>query len=103
MGSYQSMFTKPFQEHREVTVESLFPKYLNFLVLHLQSKDIHILAMLKRNSVHRSSSPTGNTKNIWSADPRRNASLSSHTQGVKEFLSGEIILAKMGLFAELEF
>lgn len=72
-------------------------------MLHLQFKDIYISATLKRSSVHRTSSPTGNTKNIWSADPRRNASLSSHTQRVKEFLSGEIILAKMGLFAELEF
>lgn len=31
VGSYQSIRTKPFQEHREVTVESLFQKCLNFL------------------------------------------------------------------------
>ena len=76
-------------------------------VLHLHSKDIHISAMLKGNRVHRTSSPTGNTKNILSADPRRNASLLPDREVRFFFFSLNqeelIILAEMGLFAELEF
>lgn len=56
--------------------------------------------------MHRTSSPTGNTKNILSADPRRNASLlpDREVRFFFFFKSGGInYFSEMGLFAELEF
>jgi len=99
-------FSRNHFKNTEKSRLSPFSKVFEFsYVSHLHSKDTHISATLKGKRVHTTSLPTGTTKNIWSADPRRNASLSSQTQGVRDFFFNQeelIILAEMGLFAELE-